>query len=137
MLRIISLNLNGVRSAVSKGFLDWLPITTWDYNDRVIILPWSMTTYPAPFDGLVPRAFSYRMVLSDRQGNTSTQTGSVNLDNELVPNLNSFVLAKGESAKIDVCGPGDGDMLWLFPTNNEWYQDGLVTHVAPNCPTPE
>ncbi len=25
MLRIISLNLNGVRSAVSKGFLDWLP----------------------------------------------------------------------------------------------------------------
>ncbi len=25
MLRIISLNLNGIRSAVSKGFLDWLP----------------------------------------------------------------------------------------------------------------
>ncbi|ENO84935.1 exodeoxyribonuclease III [Thauera linaloolentis] len=25
MLRIISLNLNGIRSAVSKGYLDWLP----------------------------------------------------------------------------------------------------------------
>ncbi|MBX6393816.1 MAG: exodeoxyribonuclease III, partial [Burkholderiales bacterium] len=24
MLRVITLNLNGIRSAVSKGFLDWL-----------------------------------------------------------------------------------------------------------------
>ena len=30
MLRIISLNLNGIRSAVSKGFLDWLQIQNGD-----------------------------------------------------------------------------------------------------------
>ncbi len=118
----------------NRGFIDWLPITSWDYNDRVIILPYSLTTYPAPFQGLVPASFTYRMVFNDRQGNTSTQTGSVNMANELVPDLNSFSLAKGESAKISVCGPASGDMLWLFPTNNEWYQDALVTHVASQCP---
>lgn len=31
MLRIISLNLNGVRSATTKGFLDWLPAQQADF----------------------------------------------------------------------------------------------------------
>ena len=30
MLRIISLNLNGIRSAVSKGFLPWLQLQNAD-----------------------------------------------------------------------------------------------------------
>jgi exodeoxyribonuclease-3 len=31
MLRVISFNLNGIRSAVSKGFLDWLPEQNADF----------------------------------------------------------------------------------------------------------
>lgn len=31
MLRVISLNLNGIRSATSKGFLDWLPSQNADF----------------------------------------------------------------------------------------------------------
>ena len=31
MLRVISANLNGIRSAVNKGFLDWLPLQDADF----------------------------------------------------------------------------------------------------------
>ncbi len=106
------------------GFLDW-NVNTWDFNDRALILPFSLTTYPAPFDGLVTDSFSYRMVLSDRQGNVSVQTGTVDLAGEIVPDLNSFGLLSGESVHVGVSG-ASGNMLWLFPTNNEWYQDATA-----------
>ena len=106
------------------GFLDWI-VGGWDFNDRTLVLPFSLTTYPAPFDGLVPDSFSYRMVLSDRQGNQSTQTGTVDLADEIVPDLNSFGLEGGDSVHVNVSG-GEGKMLWLFPTNNEWYQDSTA-----------
>ena len=31
MLRVISANLNGIRSAVTKGFLQWLPLQDADF----------------------------------------------------------------------------------------------------------
>ena len=31
MLRVISANLNGIRSATSKGFLDWMPAQDADF----------------------------------------------------------------------------------------------------------
>jgi exodeoxyribonuclease-3 len=31
MLRVISANLNGIRSAVNKGFLNWLPLQNADF----------------------------------------------------------------------------------------------------------
>jgi len=106
------------------GFIDWI-VSGWDFNDRALVLPFSLKTYPAPFAGLVPDSFSYRLVLSDRQGNQSTQTGTVDLADEIVPDLNSFGLEAGDSVHVNVSG-GEGQMLWLFPTNNEWYQDSTA-----------
>ena len=31
MLRVISINLNGIRDAVRKGFLEWLPAQNADF----------------------------------------------------------------------------------------------------------
>lgn len=106
------------------GFLDWI-VSGWDFNDRSLVLPFSLTTYPAPFEGLVTDSFSYRLVLTDRQGNQSTQIGTVDLADEIVPDLNSFGLGAGDSVHVNVSG-GEGEMLWLFPTNNEWYQDSTA-----------
>jgi minor extracellular serine protease Vpr len=102
------------------GFLDWI-VSGWDFNDRALVLPFTLTSS----DGLVSDSFSYRLVLTDRQGNSATQTGTVNLANEIVPDLNSFGLAAGDSVHINVSG-GSGDMLWLFPNNREFYQDATV-----------
>jgi len=101
------------------GFIDWL-VNTWDYNDRVIVLPFTMEAG----GGFVPESFNYRLTVQDRQGNTDEQTGTIDLADEVVPDLNSFGLEAGESVKVNVTG--SGNMLWLFPTNNEWYQEGIV-----------
>jgi len=107
------------------AFLDWIA-GGWDFNDRVIVLPWTRTASPP---GRVPDSFNYRVVATDRQGNSSTQTGSIDLANEIVPDLNSFGLAKGDSAHINVSG--EGHTLWLFPNNHKWYQNGTV-HTGPD-----
>jgi hypothetical protein len=106
------------------GFLDWI-VGGWDFNDRVLILPFTLEAG----DGLVPESFNYRLVATDRQGRVDVQTGSIDLANEVVPDLNSFGLAKGDSVHINVTG-GEGEVLWLFPNNHEWVQD-WVTWAAP------
>jgi subtilisin family serine protease len=102
------------------AFLDWI-VSAWDFNDSVVILPF---TAKASAPGQVPDSFNYRLVTVDRQGNTDVQTGTIDLANEVVPDLNGFGLAKGDSVHINV--NREGQTLWLFPNNNEMTQNGLV-----------
>jgi len=100
--------------------LDWL-VTTWDFNDRVLILPYTLQAS----GGLVPDSFNYRLEVQDGQGNTDVQTGSVDLNALPAADLNSFVLAQGERVHVDTVGPA-GRVLWLFPNNHDWVQDWTV-----------
>ena len=116
----------GTPPSAFTPFLDW--IVGWDFNDRVVVLPFSAFQPGQPF-GEVPSSFNYRLVTSDRQGNTDTQTGSIDLANEIVPNVNSFGLAKGDSVHIDVSRAGR--TLWLFPNNHDFTQDWVVYAEPP------
>lgn len=102
------------------GSLDWA-VSTYDFNDRVIILPFSMVGS----GGLVPDSFNYRLEVVDGDGNRDVQTGSVDLGREIVPDLNSFGLERGDRVNIGVTG-GEGQMLWLFPNDHDWVQDWTV-----------
>lgn len=108
------------------GFLDWI-VGGWDFNDRIVVLPF---TSDADGDGFVPSSFNYRLVVTNRQGAVDTQTGSIDLANEIKPDLNSFGLGQGDSAHITVSG-GRGKMLWLFPNNTQGRQDDTV-YAAPS-----
>jgi len=111
--------------STGAGFLDWI-VGGWDYNDRVAVLPFTDTTS----GGLVPASFNYRLVVTNRQGVSDTQTGTIDLARELKPDLNSFGIFRGQSAHINVTG-GNGRMLWLFPTNTTQRQDDTVSiHTA-------
>jgi subtilisin family serine protease len=113
--------------STGAGFLDWI-VGGWDYNDRVVVLPFTDTTS----GGLVPASFNYRLVVTNRLGVSDTQTGAIDLANELKPDLNSFAIFKGQSAHINVSG-GNGRMLWLFPTNTAHRQDDTVSiHTGHN-----
>lgn len=101
------------------GFLDWI-VGSWDFNDRVVVLPFTTTAS----GGFVPNSFNYRLVTSDRIGNTDVQTGTIDLANEIVPDLNSFGLAAGDTAEISVSR--SGHMLWLYPNNHDWAQDQKI-----------
>ena len=108
-----------VAPTVFTAFLDWIA-GGWDFNDRVVVLPWTSTAS----GGRVSDSFNYRVVATDRQGNVGTQTGTIDLANEITPDLNSFGLAKGDSAHINVSG--EGQTLWLFPNNHDFTQDYAV-----------
>jgi len=113
--------VTGQFDSTGAGFLDWI-VGGWDYNDRVAILPFTDTTS----GGLVPASFNYRLVVTNRQGVSDTQTGTIDLARELKPDLNSFAIFGGQAAHINVSG-GRGRMLWLFPTNTTRRQDGTVS----------
>jgi subtilisin family serine protease len=93
------------------GFLDWIA-SGWDFNDRVAILPFTAVAD----EGLVPDSFNYRLVVRNRKGEVDTQSGSIDLAQEIKPDLNSFGLEKGDAAHISVSG-GTGKMLWFFQNN--------------------
>jgi minor extracellular serine protease Vpr len=102
------------------GFLDW-GVSTWDFNDRVVILPF--TTVAG--GGLVPDSFNYTLTLTDRQGAQDVQTGTIDMANEIVPDLNSFQLDRGEKVSTSVTS-GKGKMLWIFPGNPARDQEDTV-----------
>lgn len=102
------------------NILDW-GVSTWDFNDRVIILPYSMVGS----GGLVPDSFNYRLEVVDGAGNRDVQTGSVDLAAEVIPDLNSFGLARGDSVNVGVSG-AEGQMLWLFPNDHDWAQHQTI-----------
>lgn len=103
------------------AYLDWI-VGGWDYNDRVVVLPFTLAASPY---GYLPSSFNYRLEVYNRQGSVDTQAGSIDLADELTPDLNSFGLDGGQTAHINVSG-GRGEMLWLFPNNTEDSQDDTV-----------
>jgi subtilisin family serine protease len=102
------------------AFLDWF-FTSVDYNDRVAILPFSMD----PF-GYVTDSFNYTMVVFGRDGSADVQFGTVDTANEIVPEAPSVGFFGGDGAMLETSGPS-GDMLWLFPNNEEGAQAQTVT----------
>ncbi len=100
--------------------LNWI-VTTWDFNDRVLVLPYTLQAS----GGLVPESFNYRLEVRDGQGNTDVQTGSVDLNALPVADLNSFALERGERVHVDTLGAA-GNVLWLFPNNHDWTQEWTV-----------
>jgi subtilisin family serine protease len=100
--------------------LDWI-VDRWDFNDRVVVLPFTQLAG----GGLTPDSFNYRLVLTDRQNRQDVQTGSIDLADEIVPDVNSFTLERDEKVRVDVNGRA-GRMLWLFPVNPERIQEQAV-----------
>jgi hypothetical protein len=104
------------------GNLDWL-VVDWDFNDRVVILPF---TRVGGFLGRVPQSFNYRMVVTDRSGNTDTVTGSIDFADEVSVDLNSFVVDPSASVDVNVTG-GEGYFMWLSPNDEV---SGQFDHVS-------
>jgi hypothetical protein len=92
------------------GFLDWQAI--WDYNDRVLTLPFSSLASGA---GFVPDKFSYTLTLYNPDGSTDQIQGNVDLTKEVVPAMNDFVLDPNTAASLGASR--SGTMLWIYPGN--------------------
>lgn len=95
----------------NSGFLDWLA-TGWDFNDRVVVLPFTRTAS----GGLVSDSFNYRLVITGRDGTSDTLTGSIDLAKEVHVDINSFALDPGSSVDVSVTS-GEGYFLWLSPND--------------------
>jgi subtilisin family serine protease len=103
--------------ASGVGFIDWL-VNSWDFNDRVLVLPFSKDI--GPFAGFVPSTkFNYTMFVESGDGTVDTQDGTVDFSKELVPDLNSFVLEQLDAAEVQVSGPKNGGKLLWFFQNDE------------------
>lgn len=96
--------------ATGSGFLDWI-VGGGDYNDAAMVLPFTLATS----GGLAPNAFDYTMVVTARDGSVDIQTGTMDLADEIVPELNNFGLLPG--ANVTIGTSGSGEMLWLFRNN--------------------
>lgn len=112
--------------APGVGFLDWL--AGWDYNDRTLILPYTLKSNPA-FHGTVPDKFSYTMTVTSRQGQVDVQHGTVDLSKEIVPDINSFGVEPGGTVHVNFAGPS-GISLWLLQNNIALAQPAFSVFVA-------
>lgn len=106
------------------GFVDWL-INSWDHNDRTLILPFTLD----PF-GFLPPKFDYTLVAFAGDGSVDVQTGSVDLANEIVPDLNSFTVDPGGKVNVQMTGPS-GYSLWLLQNDIPLGQVGLTFNAGP------
>jgi subtilisin family serine protease len=113
-----TIQFNGTRTA---GFVDEI-VTTWDYNDRTFILPFTLEAG----GGWLPEKFNYSLHLFGGDGSEDVQEGSVDLSKEIVPDLNSFSVAAGEAVKVQMSG-GTGSSLWLMPNNRTSGQMNVTT----------
>jgi minor extracellular serine protease Vpr len=92
---------------------DWLAL--WDYNDRSLILPFTLDTYG--IDGLdLPDSFSYTMTVYGRDGSTDVQHGKVDLAKAVTPDVNSVSIDPGKSVDVSMSG-NSGFTLWLLQNN--------------------
>lgn len=96
-----------------EGSLDWL-VTTWDFNDRVVILPFTKLGGTA---GRVPAAFEYRLEVTGPDGSVDVQRGAIDTSQEIGLDLNSFGLDPFDNATIHVTR-GAGSLLWLYPNDS-------------------
>ena len=111
----------------ANGFVDW-GVDTWDFNDRTLILPFTLDTDPR-FPGYLPEKFDYVLTTSDRQGDDDVQRGSVDLSKEIVPDVNSFGVEPGDHVDVGFSGP-NGTSLWLLQNNISLAQPALSLHIA-------
>lgn len=109
------------------GFIDWRPIQTWDFNDRVVILPFTLASDPT-FPGFIPDKFSYVLTVTARNGDQDVQRGNVDLSKEIVAAPNSFGLDPGGSVDVSQTGP-TGTALWLLQNNIPLTQPALSVHI--------
>lgn len=114
-------------NAAGAGFIDWAPISTWDYNDRVLILPFTLASDPS-FPGFVPDKFSYVLTVTARNGDQDVQRGSVDLSKEIVASPNSFGIEPGGSVDATMTGP-TGTSLWLLQNNIPLAQPAVSVHI--------
>ena len=113
--------------AAGDGFIDWF-VDTWDFNDRTLILPFTLDT-SAQFPGFLPEKFDYVLTVTDRQENVDVQRGSVDLSKEIVPDVNSFGVEPGGRVNVGFSGP-NGTSLWLLQNNIPLGQPQLSVHTA-------
>jgi len=106
------------------GFIDWAPITSWDYNDRTLILPFTR----AVDGGLLPDKFDYVLTVRASDGEEDVQRGHMDLSKEIVPDLNSFGVEPNGQVKVDFTGP-TGTSLWLLQNNIPVAQPALSIHI--------
>ena len=102
-------------------------MTIGDYNDASVVLPF--TNDSGAGTAFLPdgdTTFDYRLVVTGRDDEVSdTQTGSIDLAAEIVPDSASIGLDASGSTNVAVTGTGD--MLWLFQNNNPNNQSKVVT----------
>ncbi|MET0659166.1 MAG: S8 family serine peptidase [Steroidobacteraceae bacterium] len=108
-----------------EGSLDW-PVLTWDFNDRVAILPF---TKAGGTLGQVPSAFNYRLEVTGPDGSVDVQHGSIDTANEIGLDLNSFGLDPFDTATIRVT-KGAGNLLFLYPNDTVPNQTQKVGPVS-------
>jgi subtilisin family serine protease len=111
-------------NADGDGFIDWAPITGWDFNDRVVILPFTL----AADGGFVPEKFNYVLTVTARDGEQDVQRGTVDLSKEVVPDLNSFGVEPNGTVDVGLSGP-TGTSLWLLQNNIPLAQPQLSLHI--------
>lgn len=111
--------------SATAAFIDWAPISTWDFNDRVLILPFTLAS---TFPGLVPDKFSYVLTVTARNGDQDVQRGNVDLSKEIVATPNSFGVDPGDSVEATMSGP-TGASLWLLQNNIPLAQPALSVHI--------
>jgi subtilisin family serine protease len=117
-----------VDAATNEGFIDWQTVG-WDFNDRVLVLPFTKNTGPGT--GFVPTSkFSYTLTVTSNNGSVDTQTGTIDFSKELTPDLNDFVLDPLGSAEVSVTGKAPGKLMWLMP-NDQLKGQSVSLQIAP------
>lgn len=111
-------------NAAGQGFIDWL-VNSWDYNDRTLILPFTLTSS----GGFLPEKFNYTLTVRSRQGQVDVQHGSVDLAKEIVPDVNTFGVEPGGTVHVNFSGP-TGTSLWLLQNNVPLLQPAFSVFVA-------
>jgi subtilisin family serine protease len=106
------------------GNLDWL-VTTWDFNDRVVILPF---TKRGGTLGRVPAQFKYRLEVTGPDGSVDVQHGAIDTRKEIGLDLNSFSVDPFDNTSIRVTR-GAGILMWLYPNDTPPNQTQTVGPV--------
>jgi hypothetical protein len=111
-------------NAAGQGFIDWL-VNSWDYNDRTLILPFTLTSG----GGFLPEKFSYTMTVRSSLGLVDVQHGTVDMSKEIVPDVNTFGIEPGGTVHVNFSGP-TGTSLWLLQNNIPLAQPAFSVYVA-------
>ncbi len=105
------------------AFLDWF-VNIGDYNDTSAAFIFTR----AADGGLVPDVFDFRLEVSASDGSSDTETGRIDLSEEIVAASPSILVGASQSETVETSG-STGDMLWLLQNNQVGRQSSIV-HVG-------